>query len=229
MKISARTKQLLKNFASLNSNILFSPGGKISSINNIKTMYAEAEVEEVFPVEFGVYDLNEFLGALSLFDDPEVDFQENEAVISSGKTQVRYLPADASVLVTPPKGGLKGGKDPLTSFDLEADALAGVLKAAGVLKTPFITLASDGENVSVKAHDKSTPNANSYKVDVATSDAEFEFHIKTEYLAKLLNEKYEVQILANIKDGKATGMKTIFQGDQKKYLIAVEADSTFST
>lgn len=227
MKISARTKQLLKNFAALNSNVLFTPGGQLKQINNIKTMYAEAEVEEVFPVEFGVYDLNEFLGALSLFDDPEVDFSENEVIISSGKTQVRYLPAEASVLVTPPKDGLKA-KAPLASFDLDADSLSGVLKAAGVLKAPFITLACDGENVSIKAHDKASPNANSYKVDVATSDREFEFHIKAEYVSKLLSEKYEVQILANVKEGKASGMKVVFQGDQKKYLIAVEADSTIS-
>jgi hypothetical protein len=32
---------------------------------------AVAEVNETFPKEFGIYDLNEFLSVLSLVDDPD--------------------------------------------------------------------------------------------------------------------------------------------------------------
>ena len=33
----------------------------------MKNIVAKAEVEETFPQEIAIYDLNEFLGALSLF------------------------------------------------------------------------------------------------------------------------------------------------------------------
>jgi hypothetical protein len=216
MKISARTKQILKNFASINQNVLLSKGNKIRTISPSRTVYAEAEVEEEFPSEFGIYDLNEFLGVISLFTDPDVLFDDNVLTVVQGKNSVRYLPADASVLIAPKKA--LSLKEETTKFDLELEALGSALKAAAVLKSPIVTFQGNGTSISLIAHDKTNVNSNSFSVEVADNTTEFEFHVKTEFLSKLLAEKFEVKILEN--------KMLVFQGDAKLYIIAAESDST---
>ena len=81
MKISKETIGLLKNFASINSNILVKTGSKIKTISNYKNVLAEATVEESFDIEFGIWDLNKFLGTVSLFESPTFEFNQKNVVI----------------------------------------------------------------------------------------------------------------------------------------------------
>ena len=74
MKLSKETVGIFKNFAGINSNLLLKQGNKIATISAQKNVMSDTVVTETFPSDFGIYDLNEFLGAMSLFDDPELDF-----------------------------------------------------------------------------------------------------------------------------------------------------------
>ena len=86
MKLSETTVNLLKNFSSINQSILFKEGNKLRSISVMKNILAEATVEESFPKDFGIYDLNQFLNGLSLHASPELDFKNNDFVmIREGK------------------------------------------------------------------------------------------------------------------------------------------------
>ena len=69
MKLSKETVGLIKNFAGINSNLLLKSGNKLATISAQKNVMADAVVTETFP-DFGIYDLNEFLGALSLLESP---------------------------------------------------------------------------------------------------------------------------------------------------------------
>ncbi len=60
MKISNDTLAILKNFASINSNVLIKPGNMVKTISPVKNVLVESHVTEDFPVEFGVWDLNKF-------------------------------------------------------------------------------------------------------------------------------------------------------------------------
>lgn len=224
MKISPRTKQILKNFASINQNVLLTQGNKIRTISQAKTVYSEAEVEETFPNEFGIYDLNEFLGVIGLFSDPDIQLDESIMTVSQGKNSVRYLPADSSVLIAPSKPFQ--ADVPVTVFSLEAESISAVLKAAGVLKSPVVTFRGDGSKISLVAHDKTNVNSNSFSVDISDNSLEFEYHVKTEYLAKLLLEKFEVNVVGTKLSGGKLKKVLTFYGDAKIYMIAVEEDST---
>ena len=100
VSLSRRTLEILKNFSTINSNILIEPGNTISTISPVKNVMAEATVEETFDVQFGLWDLNKFLGVVSLFDSPKFRFEENHMVISeSGKgNSVRYYYSDPRLL-----------------------------------------------------------------------------------------------------------------------------------
>ena len=80
MKISNETRELLKNFSTINSGIKVNAGNKLETISNMKNILAVATVSESFPQGFSVYNLPEFLGAPSLFEDP--DFQFNDAAMT---------------------------------------------------------------------------------------------------------------------------------------------------
>ena len=74
MELNEDTLQILKNFASINSNIVFDEGNTIKTISEAKNILSEATISESFPQKFGVYDLNEFLGVLGLVDKPSLKF-----------------------------------------------------------------------------------------------------------------------------------------------------------
>ena len=92
MKISKKTLEVLKNFATINSNLLVKPGNIISTISPVKNVLSEMVVEETFDKEFGIWDMNKFLGTVSLFNDPEFDFNDKSVTISgsNGSSVVYY-------------------------------------------------------------------------------------------------------------------------------------------
>ena len=64
MKLSEQTVNILKNFSTINQNILVKEGSQLRTMSTMKNILAEAPVTEDFPQDFGIYDLNEFLGVL---------------------------------------------------------------------------------------------------------------------------------------------------------------------
>ena len=97
MKLSEHTTSVLKNFASINQNLVIKEGKTISTMSAMKNIVAKAEVDEDFPREIAIYDLNEFLAALSLFTNPVLDFSENFVMITEeGKTgnSLKYFYSD---------------------------------------------------------------------------------------------------------------------------------------
>ena len=61
MKLSEKTVNLLKNFASINQSIAFKKGNTLRTMSVMKNILAEAEIEEEFPKDFAIYDLVQFL------------------------------------------------------------------------------------------------------------------------------------------------------------------------
>ena len=96
MELNEATLQILKNLASINSNIVIDEGNTIKTISEAKNILSEATIEEIIPQKFGVYDLNEFLGVLGLVDKPSLKFTENYATIndSTGRSKVKYFFSD---------------------------------------------------------------------------------------------------------------------------------------
>jgi hypothetical protein len=70
----------LKNFSTINSSLVVLAGSLIRTVSPVKNILAEYTCAESFGRDFALYDLNEFLGGLTLFKDPEFNF-DNELVI----------------------------------------------------------------------------------------------------------------------------------------------------
>lgn len=217
MKLSKETVALFKNFAGINSNLLLKSGSKLATISAQKNVMADATVGETFP-DFAIYDLNEFLGAMSLFDDPELTFQDKYVSISQGNMKIKFFAADASVLVAPQKAITFPEAE--INFTITADKLQMINRTASVLRAADVSIVGDGSTVTVVVGDKKNATGNSFSEPVGTTDKTFKVNLKVENL-KMLPGDYEVSVSSKkISRFKSTATDLV-------YYVAVEADSTF--
>ena len=101
ISISKETLAVLKNFAGFNSNVLVPEGNVIKTITPAKNVMAIA-VQEEFPVEFGIWDLNKFIGTVSLFDNPTFEFFDNHMKIHGGSgSSIKYMYSAKRLLTIP--------------------------------------------------------------------------------------------------------------------------------
>jgi hypothetical protein len=170
MKISPSTLTILKNFNSLNPAFGVKPGNIIRSIS--AATFAKAEVAETFEKEFAVKDLSRFIGAVSLFEEPEFEFFDNYVKISEGKNFIRYVYDEPSLLDLPPNKDIKM-PTPEVEFNLSEKDYALLHKATSNLQSPYITITGEDGVIYMKAVNIDDPTASDFSMAVGVTDKEF--------------------------------------------------------
>ena len=220
MKLSEKTLTVLKNFAGINNSILVKQGTQLRTISVAKNILAEANIEEEFPRQFGVYDLNQFLNGLSLHQDPDLDFTEESYLnIREGKRRVKYFFADPQVIISPPDKQITLPSEDV-HFELESSALDKLLKAAAVYQLPDLCVVGEAGVVRLVVRDKKNDTSNSYSVGVGETDKEFSFNFKVENI-KIIPGSYDVVVSSKLLSEFKNSTYNL------KYYIALEPDSTF--
>lgn len=221
MKISRATLDLLNNFSGINPSILVKSGSSLTTISPQKNILAVANVVESFDKAFAIYDLKQFLSAVSLFDAPDFEFADKHVTISSGKRQVKYFYADASMITVPPE---KAFKLPSTEveFEISASGLNEILKAASILDAPEIAVVSDGKSkTKLVATNVKNNTSNEFDVEVEHDSAvPFRLVFKSENL-KMLNSDYKVSV-----SSKGLG-RFVSEKLNAEYFVAVETTSKY--
>jgi hypothetical protein len=218
MKLSKDTIAIIKNFAGINSNLLLKQGNRLSTISAQKNVMSDVTVTETFP-DFGIYDLNEFLGAMSLFDDPELEFSDKVCKITQGNMSIKYYAADASVLTAPTKAITFPEAE--INFELSNQMLTMVQRTASVLKASDVSVVGENGQITLVVGDKKNATGNSFSEPVGTTDKTFKVNLKVENL-KMIPGDYTVSVSSK----KISRFKSTTNGDLV-YYVAVEADSTF--
>ena len=218
MKLSNQTINVLKNFSTINQNLVIKEGSDIATMSAMKNIVAKAKVEESFTKEFAIYDLNEFLSALSLFTIPDLDFQNDFVVITEegSSKSLKYWYSDPSVVTTPNKDITMPSNE--VKFDFSSDTLAEITRAASVIGAPDMVL----ENGKLKVTDKKNTTANDFALDldVPASDINYKFWFKVENL-KLIPGSYSVEVSSkNIS-------KFTNSNIEIEYFIALEPESSY--
>ena len=216
MKLSEQTVALLKNFSGINQNIQFKAGSKISTISAQKNILVSAEINESFPSDFAIYDLNKMLGVMSLFKDPDLDIGEKTMKIGG---KVDYMFADSSMIVTPPEKELVF-PEPEVKFTMTNVDFSQTIKAAAMLGLPHICVSGDGSTIRLEATDVNNSSSDEFKTEVGNTAETFRMVFKIENL-KLFTGDYDVEITSK-GISKFTHTSTNLQ-----YFIATESDSTF--
>ena len=102
MKLSDNTLSVLKNFASINSGVVLKSGKTQKTISPEKSILVEATLEDNIPTEFGIYDLNQFLGIVTTLKNPELTFGKDVVTLDDGELAVTYRGCSANLVITPP-------------------------------------------------------------------------------------------------------------------------------
>jgi len=221
MKLSEKTINLLKNFASINQSIHFKKGKVLRTMSVMKNILAEAEIEEEFPCDFAIYDLVQFLNGVSLYGDPEIDFANNSyATIKEGKDRrTKYFFADPSVIVTPPEKSIVLPSEDVC-FVVDSNQLASLVKAAAVYQLTDLSAVGENGVVKLVVRDKKNDTSNEYSIIVGETESSFCFNFKVENI-KILPGTYEVVI------SKKLLSRFVNKNHSLTYYIALEPDSTY--
>jgi len=218
MKFSARTIQILRNFSTINESLIFKQGKQLKTISQSKTILARATIDTEIEETFGIYDLGQFLSAISLFEEPELTLGNSSLTIAQGSEKINYVYSETSLMLSPPSKEIEMATVDV-QFELKNDVLTKVQKALGIIRAPEIAITGDGDNIFVEALDTKDKSKSNYRVEVGTTDKTFRFIFLAENI-KLLPGDYDVKI-------SQAGL-SYFKGDDVEYWVAVEDRSTFS-
>jgi hypothetical protein len=223
MKLSDHTVDVLKNFASINQNLIIKEGSTLTTMSAMKNIVAKAEVEESFDKEVAIYDLNEFLASISLFTSPILDFNEGFVTIkeeNNPKNSLKYFYSDPSVVTSPNKTITMPSKE--VSFKLNGENLNKLKRAAGVIQAPDLVLEKKNTDVFLTVKDKKNDTANTFSIDVDTvaDGSDFKFFFKVENL-KLMDGDYDVDISSKNISHLASSNKDV------EYWVALEPESSY--
>ena len=194
MQITNNTFEVLKSFTSINPSIYINTGNIIKTISPQKTIIARAEVDESFEIPFGIYDLNQFLGVISIFENPNFNFDEKMCTISEEKHPMAqsYTYADPNMIMQAPDKDLEL-PDVVVEFELKDEVFKKTVQAASVLQLPNWSVVGDKENVTIVVNNSKDTSSNAFKHVVGTTDLEFELVFKVENL-KFMSNNYNVRI-----------------------------------
>ena len=220
MKLSDSTLTLLKNFSNINQSILFKQGKSLRTISVMKNILAEATINEELPKDFGIYDLTQFLNGLSLHNNPELDFNnDNFVIIKEGRSRSKYFFADPNVIVCPPEKSIELPTEDV-SFELKTEQLDKLLKAAGIYQLPDLAVIGENGVVKLVVRDKKNDTSNDYAVVVGETEGNFVFNFKVENI-KLIPGSYDVVVSQKLLS------KFTCREHDLTYYIALEPDSTY--
>ena len=222
MKLSTETLTVLKNFSSINQNLEFKQGNKLTTISPSKSVLAQAILKDELPQSFCVYDLNQFLLVHSMFKgDVELEFDASNVTFKGGRSKTKYRMASKDTIVVPPEKEIKLNQIDY-SFTLSETDYTEILRSAAILSSPNIAIKSDGDVVELIAYDAKDDSQHTSSIKVGEANGHsFNLVFRTENL-KMIQGTYDVEVsfkgLANFKNTK----------EQIQYWIAIESkESTF--
>lgn len=200
MNLSNDTVDVLKNFSTINPNLVIESGQKIKTISESKTVMASADIVEDFPEQVGIYDLNEFLSVLNLVESPQIDFKGKFMNVSGGSQfaqQVRYYYSNTEILTTPNKDITMPEID--VAFTLSEDILNKLKQASAVLGHNDLSFVGKDGSIEGVIHDQKDSTANVFMLNVEsgntiTQEFNFDFNISN---LKLIPGDYFVSLSKN--------------------------------
>ena len=215
MKLSENTLAVLKNFASINSGVVLKKGNTQKTISPEKSILVEATLEDNLNTDFGIYDLNQFLGNVTTLKNPELSFTKESVTLDDGDFALNYLACSPSLIISPPDKEL-ALKTVDCKFALTNATLQKLLKIATMNSLPNLTVVGKDGELRLKIHEKANDTSNHGSVKIGDYAGEdFVATFKTENL-KLLPDDYNVELQ------KGAFAKFVNVAGNLKYFIAQE-------
>jgi hypothetical protein len=221
MQLTDNTMAVLKNFASIQPNVVLHEGNVIKTIAEAKNVMAVATLDQTFDKSLGIYNLDEFLNVLGLVDSPDLAFGDDFVTVKgNGRSQVKYFYSDPSILTSPAKDIPMPEAE--VKFELDEATLSKVRRAASALGHEKMTITALDGGIKLTVVDNTDNTSNAFDIVVpGTCDSEdFTFVMNISNL-KLIAGSYDVEVSSRL-ISKFTNNTT-----DVVYYIALEKSSTY--
>lgn len=167
------TLQILQSITGItNSAIISYPETVIQNYNkDVVGIIDFSQREDEGWEEFGIFDLSNFLGALSVLEDPDIRL-ENEYIIATDKdSEIRFVTSYPSVLsdftTNPSKVTTTLQADSVVEVEISTDTINRIRKGANVFKTlKDLFFIKEGDKFYIKTGNKKKfeSQENSYSI-----------------------------------------------------------------
>ena len=221
MQLTDNTMAVLKNFASIQPNVVLHEGNVIKTIAEAKNVMAVATLDQTFDKSLGIYNLDEFLSVLGLVDDPDLAFHDDFVTVQgNGRSQVKYFYSDPSILTSPAKDIPM--PDAEVKFELDEATLSKVRRAASALGHEKMTITASDGGILLTVVDNTDNTSNAFDIVVpgVCESEDFTFVMNIANL-KLIAGAYDVEVSSRL-ISKFTNNTT-----DVVYYIALEKSSTY--
>ena len=188
MKLTEQSLLILKNFSAINPNLYVMPGNTIKTRSQMTELAVRASIDVEFPVEFGIFDMGQFLSSVALVEDAELEFSERSVEISGQGTRLKYNYSDKNALcVFESEVKMPEAK---VEFTLKADDLNRLKSAASVLGHDDITFINVDGRLTARVDTVTSMNknvaSNTFDIDLDTEvEGDFSYVVKLGQLVML--------------------------------------------
>lgn len=215
MKLSENTLSVLKNFSAINSGLVLQKGNVQKTISPEKSILVEAELEDAIPEQFGIYDLNQFLGNVTTLGNPDLAFDDKAVMMNDGDIAFNYYSCSPNLIVSPPDKELKL-KQVDVSFTLTNAILSKLLKLASMNNLTHLSVVGKNGEIRLQTHEKANDTSNYASFKLNDYDGEdFTASFKVDNI-KLIAGDYDVEIQLG------AFAKFVSKNAKIKYFIALE-------
>ena len=224
MKFSARSIQILRNFATVHQALLFKSGRTLKVMSESKSILAKATLDDDIESTFAIYDMPKFLSAISMFEDPILTPGDSYVEIRQGNEKINYTCAEPSLIRNPPEKEITLPSIDV-EFELKNETINRILKGMAITGANALCITGEEGKIFLEAKtintSKTQPTstgAPTYRAEVGITDKKFSFIIMADNF-KLLTGDYTVSV-------SRSGLAH-FHASDVEYWIAVEANSSF--
>lgn len=213
MKFGEYTLTALKNFSTINPSLIIKAGNLQKTINGDSTILVEAEFEDSFPNDFGIYDLNQFLGNVTTLNNPDLDFTDKSVVMVDGGLKLNYFFCSTNLIKAPPDKELVM-KRVDAKFTLPNAMFQKLMRLAAMNSLPHLSIVGKNGELSAVVHDINNDSSNSVTTKIGDYDgADLTSPFQIENF-KLISDDYDVELMTK------TFMKLTSKTRKLKYYIA---------
>lgn len=191
MKLSDHTLAVLKNFAAINPSIVINPG-RVQRTKAGEHVLAEAELEEDFPVVFGVDDLNLFLGNITTLKNPELEFTDKSVTMKADGLSTTFYSHSPQFIDQPPDKKMVM-KNPDVTFEISNSTMSKITKLAAMNDLDFISIVGRKGKCFLQAHDE-TDTSNQVVTEVCDYEGDDFINKFERDTFQMLPDDYKVEL-----------------------------------
>lgn len=222
--LTSKDREILANFTTINEGIVFDKGNVITTKSKADHILAQANFDCSFPQKFAIEDLSQFLRAMSIFSDLELEFCEKWIRLYDKKKDQEshfwYSREDWIEGYNKDKGWPKiklPSED--IKFEMSPELLSDIQKAGSSLgQLPHICVEGKEGVLSLIVKDTNNITSNDWKQKIGQTGHTCNIIFTRDYW-KFIPRTYNVSI--------SKQCLAKFETEDVKYFVTAEATSTF--